>query len=126
MNTTVNHVDLIEDIITEMLEIYTCRVEIYNDGHIFSQYGYSTKHNVNYYINVTYYKNNPCNLNKANSLMVEFKFTNRVPGGLKNHYRLSIPEITSLTEERHFQLMFINDDMYLDYEIVNKLRTHVV
>ncbi|AQW88977.1 hypothetical protein FDH34_gp468 [Serratia phage BF] len=126
MYTTVNHADIIDDIITEILEIYTCRVEIYKDGHLFTQYGYNTKHNVNYHINVKYYNDNPSNGDKANSLMVEFKFTNRVPKGLKNHYKLSIPEITSLTEERHFQLMFITDDMYLDYEVINKLRTHIV
>ncbi|SOK58726.1 hypothetical protein [Yersinia phage fHe-Yen9-04] len=121
-----NHADIIDDVITEILEIYTCKVEVYNYGNLFSQHGYSTKHNINYHINAKYYNNNSKNGRRANSLVIEFKFTNRVPKGLKDYYRLSIPEIQSITEERHFQLMLVTDDMYLDYEVINKLRTHIM
>lgn len=125
MHTTAHQGEIISNVINQIMDMYTCSVRVYNWGNEFTQYGYSTEHNVNFCIIVRYF-NDTLQTGRRNTLEITFEFTNAVPTGLQHRYTLTIPEIVTLTEERHFQLMTITDDMYLDFEVINRLRNHIM
>lgn len=118
--------EIISDVIKQILEMYTCRVNKFVEKHEFYQYGYNQKYGVNFYIKVTMYPNELFVSDEyRDTLRVAFKLTNKIPNGLIDKYNLVIPEIGTLTEERHFQLMTITDDMYLDFDAIEMLREHM-
>lgn len=118
--------EIISNVIKQILEMYTCRVNKFEEKHEFYQYGFNQEYGVNFYINVIMYPNKsfvPELL--RDTLRVTFNFTNKIPDGLTEKYNLVIPEIETLTEERHFQLMTITDDMYLEFDAIKLLREHM-
>lgn len=125
MHTTAHQGEIISNVINQIMDMYTCSVRVYDWGNEFTQYGFSTEHKVNFCIMVRYF-NDTLQTSRRNTLEIAFEFTNAVPAGLQSKYILVIPEIATLTEERHFQLMTITDDMYLDFEVINRLRNHIM
>lgn len=118
--------EIISDVIKQILEMYTCRVDKFAEKHEFYQYGYNQKYGVNFYIKATMYPNELFVPDEyRDTLQLVFKFTNKIPNGLIDKYNLVIPEIRTLTEERHFQLMTITDNMYLDFDAIEMLREHM-
>lgn len=126
MYSSIDQGIIISDVINQIMDMYTCSVRVYNWGNDFTQYGFSTEHKVNFCITARYFNDTQINETRRNTLEIIFEFTNAVPTGLQSRYRLVIPEIATLTEERHFQLMTITDDMYLDFEVINRLRNHIM
>lgn len=125
MHTTAHQGEIISNVINQIMDMYTCSVRVYDWGNEFTQYGFSTEHKVNFCIMARYF-NDTLQTSRRNTLEITFEFTNAVPAGLQSKYILVIPEIVTLTEERHFQLMTITDDMYLDFEVINRLRNHIM